>query len=342
MRKRLLFVLTAALCITFVAGQALSADQFFAGKTMRILVGSSPGGGYDAYSRALARHWGRYVPGHPTIIVENMLGAGGLVCGNYVYKVAKPDGLTLGKFNGGFFFGQALQQPGIEFDARKFIFIGAVVMEDTIVYFTEKSGITSFEKWLTASPTPKLGGDSPGAFAPDGVIRVLASALKVPVQLVSGYKGQGPIRLAMDSGELAGTSAAWYSIRHARSESFKKGELIAVVSNVPKPFADLPNVPTAISLAKSEEGRKLIESYIHTNRVFARPFVLPPGVPADRVQTLRDAFVRTLQDKEFLVEMEKAKLTVDPVSHQKLTQAVAGIFKTDPALLTKLKTILYR
>lgn len=341
MRKSVLLLAVVA-ALAFCSVHAFAAESFFQGKTMRILVGSAPGGGYDAYSRVLARHWGRYIPGNPTIIVENVLGAGGLVLANNLYKVAKPDGLTVGKFNGGFFFGQAAGQSGIEFDARKFVFIGAVVSEDTVVYFTKASGITSLEKWRNAKTPPKLGGDSPGAFAPDGVIRVLQAALGLPLQLVSGYKGQGPIRLAMESGELAGTSASWYSVRLARREAFAKGDMIVVLQNIPKPFPDLPNVPVAYNEAKTDEGRQLIDVFMHGNRVYARPFVLPPGVPADRVETLRKAFMETMKDKEFVAETDKAELVVNPITGPDLEKAVAGIFKTDPAVLAKLKQILYK
>jgi tripartite-type tricarboxylate transporter receptor subunit TctC len=139
--------------IVMLASAGLAAAPDYEGKTVRIIVGYSAGGGYDTYARVLSRHMGRHIPGNPTIIVENMTGAGSLISANHLYKVAKPDGLSIGHFNGGLFFSQLLNEPGIEFDARKFEFIGAAVTEDVAFAFTKASGITSVDKWM-ASKTP--------------------------------------------------------------------------------------------------------------------------------------------------------------------------------------------
>ena len=328
--------------VVMVAGAGFAAAPFYEGKTMRIIVGYSAGGGYDTYARVLSRHMGKYIPGNPTIIVENMTGAGSLISANHVYKVAKPDGLTLGHFNGGLFFNQVLNQPGIEFDARKFGFIGAAVKEECAFAFTKASGITSTEKWMASKTPVKMGGVAPGAFAPDNVIRIVKAALGLPIQLVSGYKGTADIRLAAESGELAGTSWGWDSMRATWRKALETGDVVVVLQAVPKPFADLPNVPLAINLAKTDEARKLIEMGIHSPSVFARPFVLPPGTPQDRLQMLSKALQDTLKDKEFLAETEKAKLDLDPVSGEDLEKAVGEIFKMEPAMLPKLNDILFK
>jgi tripartite-type tricarboxylate transporter receptor subunit TctC len=328
--------------VVMVASAGLAAAPFYEGKTMRIIVGYSAGGGYDTYSRVLSRHMGKYIPGNPTIIVENMTGAGSLISANHVYKVAKPDGLTLGHFNGGLFFNQVLDQPGIEFDARKYEFIGAAVKEECAFAFTKASGITSVEKWMASKTPVKMGGVAPGAFAPDNVIRIVRAALGLPIQLISGYKGTADIRLAAEGGELAGTSWGWDSMRATWRKALETGDVVVVLQAVPKPFADLPNVPLTISLAKTDEARKLIEMGIHSPSVFARPFVLPPGTPQDRVQMLRKAMQETLKDKEFLAETEKAKLDLNPVSGDELEKAVGEIFKLEPAMLPKLNDILFK
>lgn len=341
MRRCLILILIISACV-LVHGIASPAAPFYEGRTIRLLVGVAAGGGYDAYARVIARHMGKYISGNPTIIVDNMTGAGGLILANYLYKVAKPDGLTIGHFNGGFFFGQAIGQQGIEFEAQKFVFIGAPAKEDTVCFFTKLSAITSMEKWAAAKPPPKMGGDSPGAFAPDGVIRVLEYALGLPVQLVSGYKGQAPIRMAIESGELHGSARNWYAMRSSMGRALTAGDLVVVLQNVPKPFPDLPNVPTAISLAKTEEARQLIEVYIHSNSVFARPFALPPGVPSDRVMLLRNAFSETLRDKDLIAEIEKMRLEIDAITAEELEKTVARIFKIDTPLLNKLKQIVFK
>jgi tripartite-type tricarboxylate transporter receptor subunit TctC len=337
-----------ALLVTTAVGSVLSinssfaAAPFFEGKSIRVIVGYSAGGGYDAYARALARHMSKHVAGNPTLIVENMTGAGSLVAANYVYKAAKPDGLTIGHFNGGLFFNQVMNQPGIEFDARKFEYIGAAVKEETAFAFSKSSGITSVEKWMASKTPVKMGGVAPGAFAPDNVIRIVKAALGFPVQLVSGYKGTADIRLAVENGELAGSSWGWASMKSTWRKALDSGEVVVVLQAVAKPFADLPQVPLAISLAKTEEARQLIDLGIHSPSIFARPFVLPPATPKDRLDILEKAFQETLKDKDFLAEAEKSKLDIEPVTRSELEKSVAGIFKLNAALVAKLNDILFK
>ena len=320
----------------------LFAAPYYEGKVIRIVVGYSAGGGYDTYARTIARHMGRHIPGNPTIIVENMTGAGSLISANYLYKVAKPDGLTIGHFNGGLFFNQVLGEPGIQFDARKFIFIGAAVKEECAYAFSKKSGITSMEKWMAAKTPVKMGGVAPGAYAPDNVIRLVKAALGLPIQLVSGYKGTADIRLAVEQGELAGTSWGWASMRSTWRKSLETGDVVVVLQGVPEPLQGLEKVPLAINYAKTEEAKELIEIGIHSPSVFARPFVLPPGVPNEQVQILTKAFNDTLKDKDFIADAQKAKLDLEPVSAADLVKAVSRIFKMNQAMAAKMKEILYK
>ena len=198
----------------FVIGMALvwsvnasAQESFYKGKTVRIVVGFAAGGGFDTYSRAISRHMGRHIPGNPTIIVDNMTGAGSLIAANHVYKVAKPDGLTIGHFIGGLFMQQLQERPGIEFDARKFEYIGVPVRDNPVCVFSKASGITSMDKWASSKVPVKMGGTAPGSNT-DDVPKILKAALGLPVQLVSGYKGTADIRLAIESGELAGVAGA--------------------------------------------------------------------------------------------------------------------------------------
>jgi len=314
----------------------------YEGKTIRIIVGYSAGGGYDTYARVIARHMGKHIPGNPSIIVENMTGAGSLISANYLYKIAKPDGLTIGHFNGGLFFNQLMGQPGIEFDATKFEFIGAAVTEDCAFAFTKASGITSMEKWMASKTPVKMGGVGPGAYAPDNVIRIVKAALSLPIQLITGYKGTADIRLACESGELAGTTWGWASMRVTWRKAIESGEVVIVLQAVPKPLPDLPKVPLAIDFAKTDEARQMIELGIHNPGLFARPFVLPPKTPKENVHILRKAFLDTLKDKEFLAETEKSKLDLKPVTGEELEKAVSGIFKMDPGMVSKMKDILFK
>jgi tripartite-type tricarboxylate transporter receptor subunit TctC len=321
-------------------GHPVEAQSFYEGKTVRIIVGLAPGGGFDTYARVMARHFGKHIPGNPTFVVENMTGAGSLISANHVYRVAKPDGLTVGKFNGSLMLGQVLGQAGIEFDARKFEFVGAAVKEDVVCSLTKASGITSVEKWMAAKAPVKLGGVAPGA-SPDNSGRVLKAVLGLPIQVVSGYRGTAEIRLAVDGGELAGACWSWESMRSTWRSALDAGEVVPVVQATGRPFPDLPNVPLAINLAKSDEARRLIQVGIQNTGAFARPFVLPPGTPKERVQILRRAFQETLKDPAFRAEAEKAKLTLDPVTGDELEKMVSEIFTLDATLLAKLKDILY-
>jgi tripartite-type tricarboxylate transporter receptor subunit TctC len=276
------------------------------------------------------------------MIVENLTGAGSLISANYLYKMAKPDGLAIGHFNGGLFFNQVLEQRGIEFDARKFEFMGAATTEDCAIAFSKASGITDMDKWIGSKTPVKMGGVGPGAYAPDNVIRILKASLGLPIQLISGYKGTADVRLAVESGELAGTTWGWDSMRVTWRKALEAGDAVVVLQAVPKPLPDLAKVPLAISFAKTDDSRQLIEVGIHSPGAFARPFVLPPGTPKERVDALRKAFQETLKDKEFLGETEKAKLGLNPITGDELEKTVAGIFKIDPALTAKMNDILFK
>jgi tripartite-type tricarboxylate transporter receptor subunit TctC len=336
-----MLTLAAALTVLGVAGAGpVQAQSFFEGKTQRIIVGLAAGGGYDTYARAVARHMGKHIPGKPTIIVENMPGAASLIAAHHLYRVAKPDGLTVGHFLGSLMLGQVLGQPGVQFDARKFEFIGAPLKEDVVCAVTRASGITSIEQWTAAKTPVKLGGTGLGS-TPDNTARIVRTALGLPIQIVSGYKGTAEIRLAAESGELAGSCWSWESMSVTWRRALEVGEAVPVLQVTAKPFPELRTVPLAIDLAKTDEARQLIEVGAHNTSAFSRPFVLPPGTPRERVQMLRQAFQETLKDPAFLAEAEKAKLTLDPVTGQELERLVAGLFSLEPAIVARLKEILY-
>ena len=339
-RRGLIALLVALAILLGIGGDLGHAQSFYEGKTLRIIVGLAAGGGFDTYARVLSRHWGKHIAGHPTIIVENMVGAGSLISANHLYRVAKPDGLIVGNFDGSLILSQVLGQPGIEFDARKFHFVGATAKEEVVCGLTKASGITSLDKWMAASAPVKLGGILPGA-TPDKAGRVLKAALGLPIQVVTGYKGTSEIRLAAAGGEIAGGCWSWESMRAAWQNALDTGEVVPVIQVTAKPFADLPNVPLATSLAKSDEARRLIQIAVQNVSAFARPFVLPPATPKERVQLLRKAFQETLRDPAFIAEVEKTKLTLDPVTGEELEKLVADVFTLDPAFSAKLKTILY-
>jgi tripartite-type tricarboxylate transporter receptor subunit TctC len=341
MTRRTFALLTVTTLLVLGGAGLLEAQSFYAGKAIRIVVGLAPGGGFDTYARLLARHLGKHVPGNPSVIVENMTGAGGLIAANHLYRVAKPDGLTLVHVPGTLLLGQILGQPGVEFDARKFEYIGATVKEEPVCSLTKASGVTSVEQWMAAKTPLKIGAVAPGA-PTDNTPRILKAALGLPIQVVTGYKGTAEIRLAAESGEVAGACWAWESMRSTWRKALDAGEAVPLLQVAAKPLGDLPRVPLALSLAKTDEARRLIKVGIQDGSAYSRPFFAAPGTPKDRVQLLRKAFQDTLADPALLAEADKAKLTLDPVSGEELEKLVAGLFTLDPAFVEKLKTVLYK
>jgi tripartite-type tricarboxylate transporter receptor subunit TctC len=317
----------------------VAQESFFKGKTVRIVVGFAAGGGFDTYSRAMARYWGRHIPGNPSIIVENMAGAGSLIAANHVYKAARPDGLTIGNFGGGLFMQQLKGGAGIEFDARKFEFLGVPVQDNRSCAFTKASGITSMERWMAAKTPVKVGATAPGDLVHDGP-KILQAALGLPIHLVSGYKGTADIRLAAEAGELAGGCWGWDSIKATWSRALESGDAVVVVQMVSKPHFDLPKVPLANSYAKSDDARQLIETGVTIPAITNRPYVVTPGTPKDRVQMLRKAFDATMKDPEFVADAKKSRIDLEPIGGEEVQKMVGDMFNLSPALIAKLRDAL--
>jgi tripartite-type tricarboxylate transporter receptor subunit TctC len=334
-------LLTIALMLRATTADAASADDFYKGKTIRIVVGFSAGGGFDTYARAIARHMSKHISGQPAVVVENMTGAGSLIAANHVYKVAKPDGLTIGHFIGGLFLGQVLGQKGIEFDARKFEYIGAPITDHVVCALTKASGITSVEKWMASKTPVKMGGIAPGTSTPDNATRIFKAALGLPIQIVTGYKGTADLRLAAEGGEIAGGCWGWDSVSVTWRKALDTGDAVVVLQANRRTHPELAQVPQAIKLAKADEGRRMIEVGIHSDSDIVRTYTLPPGTPKDRVQLLRKAFEDTLKDPEFVADAKKSKLNIDPVAADVIEKDIAALFKLDAAMVGKLKEILY-
>jgi tripartite-type tricarboxylate transporter receptor subunit TctC len=330
-----------ALAIVFLPNFLIASESsFFHDKTIRIIVGASAGGGFDVYARTIARHISKYIPGNPHLIVENMPGAGQRIAANYLYKVAHPDGLTIGNFFGGLLVGQVLGYPGIEFDALKFAYIGVPVKDGPVCALTKASGITSYERWKTSKAAVKLGATGTDDLMLYGIPKILNAALGLPVQVVGGYKGTSDIRLAAESGELAGACWGWESIKATWKKGIESGDVNVVLQAVPQTHPDLTRVPLAIDLAKTNEDRQLIQFGIHNVSAITRPYLLPPRTPKDRVQILRKAFAATMKDEEFRTEIQKSKLEVNPISGEELERIINGLFRMKPETLTRLKEVL--
>ena len=332
-------VLVSAALVVFSAARVDAAEPFYQGKTIRMIVGFSPGGGFDAYSRAIGRQMGKHIPGNPSVIVENMTGAASLVAANHTFKVAKPDGLTIVNFHGNQILNQVIGKQGIEFDARKFEYIGVPSQDSGACALTKASGIISYEQLKIAKTPVKLGGVAPGDTTYN-TTKILTEALKLPIQLVAGYKGTAEIRLAAEAGEVAGGCWQWESIKVIWRKGLDSGEVAVVLQSNPKPHPELPNIPNAIDLATNESARQLIKAGIHDPAAVTRLYALPPGTPKDRVQVLRSAFAETLRDAAFLEDAKKSQLDTNPLTGDEVEKTVGNLFKLDPGLVTQLKEIL--
>jgi tripartite-type tricarboxylate transporter receptor subunit TctC len=317
----------------------LFADDFYKGKTIRIIVGGSAGGGFDTYSRVMARHMGKHIPGHPAILVENMTGAGTLIAAKYLHSSAKPDGLAFGIFNGSLILGRALGMKGIDFDVREFEYLGVPVQDSPVCALRKESGITNMDQWLATKTPVKIGGLGPGNSTSD-IPRILRGTLDLPIQLVEGYKGTAEVRLAADAGEVQGGCWAWESVKVTWAKGVQSGEVNPVVQVTAKKLPDLPTVPLALELAKTEEARVLLKAGAMDPSAIVRVYVTTPRTPKDRLQILRRAFMNTLTDPDFVAEMKKSNLDINPLSGEEVKKIVDSLFSLNPALLSKLANIL--
>ncbi|HXG50617.1 MAG TPA: tripartite tricarboxylate transporter substrate-binding protein [candidate division Zixibacteria bacterium] len=329
----------AAALFFMLGGGARAQESFYKGKTIRLVVGLAAGGGYDLYSRVIARHMGRHIPGTPTMVVENMTGAGSIIAANYMYKAAKPDGLTIGHILGGLFLQQLLENPAIEFDARKFEYIGVPAQDHFLIGLSRAAGIASFESWMASRKPVKLGGVAPGG-ATDDIPKVLGAAIGLPVKIVTGYKGTGPIRLAFDAGEVDGVCNAWESFKSTWREQLESGTVVMILQAATRSHPELPHLPVAADFARTEEARKLIRVVTRIHGPSTRPYFLPPGTPAERVHMLRRAYMDTMRDPEFLADARKAKLDINPDDGAGLERNVREIFELPGSLVARLKEIL--
>jgi tripartite-type tricarboxylate transporter receptor subunit TctC len=338
MSKILSRVLLAAVFLALVS-PAQAAAPYYEGKSIRIIVGFSAGGGFDTYSRLIGRHLGRHIPGNPGVVVENMPGAASLISANHVYNVAKPDGLTIVNFHGNQVINQVIGKEGIEFDARKFEYIGIPTQDNVACAFYKASGVTTFDNLRNAKTPVKLGGVAPGDTTYN-TAKLLIAALKLPIQLVAGYKGTAEVKLAAEAGEVAGGCWQWESIKSIWRQGLDAGNVAIVLQVNAKTHPELAKVPNAVDFAPNENSKLLLKYGGHDPSAITRPYAVGPGTPKDRVLLLRKAFVETLKDPEFLADAKKSRLDTDPLTGEEIEKIVAQLFKMDAALINQLKEIL--
>jgi tripartite-type tricarboxylate transporter receptor subunit TctC len=335
MNKKVLLVLGAGLLVCLFPFIVQAAAPFYEGKVIRIIVGHTPGGGFDIYSRALARHVGKHIPGNPSVVVENMPGAGTLIATNYVYKVAGPDGLTIGNVQSNVILDQILGRKGIEYDVRKFEYVGVPIQDFVVIIFSKASGITSVEKWMASKTPVKIGGVLGTNLS--AIPKMLQRLTNLPVQSVEGYKGTAEVKLAVESGEIAGGVVGGYPARVYWRRALETGDVVAVLLLHTGPHPEYPNVPLLSNVVNTDDGRQLFRVAVNGLDRVNRLYMLPPGTPPDRVKIIRDAFDKTLMDKDFVEEARKAQLGLDPINGEGVAKIVADMFNLPPHLSAELK-----
>src|SRR5574341_587243 len=306
MCRRIFFLALSPIALSFWAAGAAhpSTHDFYKGKPVRILVGASAGGAFDTWGRMVGRYLGKQIPGNPVVVVENVTGAGGLILANQVYKTTKPDGLTIATFNGGLLMGQIFGRPGMEFDARKFEYLGVPAKFDSVCAFSKASGITSFERWKASKTPVKVGGTAPGSNLVD-IPKVLTAVFGLPTQIITGYKGFAEIRLAVDGGELAGACGGWDGIKLIWGKQIEAGDVAVVMQTRSPPFADLPKVPLLMDFVGNDDDRQLIELGVQFPALLSLAYALAPGTPKDRVRFLRKALMDTWASPDFLADVQR-------------------------------------
>ena len=331
---RLLLALALGLAATIGAARAEDAAGFYAGKTIQLLIGYSPGGGYDANARILARHMGEHIPGHPTVVPQNMPGAGSLRVVNFLYNIAPKDGTVFATFGRGLAM-QPLLEPGTtDFDATKLTWIGSITNEVSVCAFRREAGIHTFADMRAKSFT--VGGTGSGSDT-DIFPIMLRNLFHLRLKLVTGYPGGNDVVLALARGEVDGRCGwSWSSLQ---KES--KAMLGAKALDVPLQISltkhpDLPNVPLVTDLTTDKSELAAIRLIV-SRQTMARPFAAPPGLPPERAAALRAAFDATMRDPAFVAEIERNDFEVRPVSGAEVEALVREVYASPPEVVARAR-----
>ena len=320
------------LATTPVAADAIA--DFYKGKRITYLIPTAPGGSYHLYSLQIARHMSKHIPGNPTIITQNMPGAGAIVMTNYLYNVAPKDGSYLGMVNQAIPLTQLLGQDGVKFDVAKMTWIGDAIVSNSVAVAWHETGFKTIQDVMERE---MIIGAEGGMSSSTIIPRVMNAVIGTRFKIVQGFPGGGPMNLAIERGEVHGRGAVVYAGWKAQKPDWVADKkLIFLVQTGFEPDRELPNVPLLIDLAKTPEDRKLLE-LVSLVPALGRATIGPPALPADRIQALRAACKATMEDAEFLAEAAKAKMDIDPRYGEDLDKLAATIAATPPEAIERLK-----
>jgi tripartite-type tricarboxylate transporter receptor subunit TctC len=338
-RSHFMRVIAAALLLfgpTRIAIAQSPAD-FYKNRNVDEYIGYSTGGAYDFYARVIGRHMGAHIPGNPTLVPRNMEGAGSLRLANWLYRVAPQDGSVFATFGRGIAFDPLLIGKGDQFDAVKFNWLGSANNEVSVCVVWHTTGVTRFEEALTKTLVVGASGPSADSYQfPKIVNGVLGSKFKI----ITGYPGGNDIDLAMERGEVQGRcSWSWTSLQATRRSWLADKKINLLFQMGLSKHPDLPDIPLVIDLAKRDEDRAVLE-LVFARQVMAWPYLAPPGIPPDRADALRRAFVQTMNDADFLADAEKSRLEVRPVAGEDVEKLVRRVYGTPAAIAERAASLL--
>jgi len=319
------------------AATADADEAYYHGKTIRLLIGQPPGGGYDTYARLFARFLPQLLPGQPNVALQHMPGAGGLVMANHLYTQAPPDGTTIALGSGGIATAALFGIPGARFDARRFSWIGNMNSEVGISVAWHHSGIkTTADLFDREFIVGGSGANSDSVVFPNVLNAVMGTRFKV----VPGYKGMAEIVLAMERGEVQGTGNWHYSSIVFNRPDWLRDKKIALLLQIGlRPHPDLPNVPTVLDIARDAEQKEILQLVL-AQQLIGRPIMGPPDLPAEPFAVLQRAFDDMMRDPGFLAEAEHGKIeVVEPMSGERVRQTVERLYAADPALIKKASAV---
>lgn len=315
--------------------RAQSAADFYKEHMLEIGVGHGAGGGYDVYTRVMARHLSGHVPGKPAIVVKNMPGAGGLKLANHLAKGAPRDGSMFGLFDRGGVIEPLLGNKAARFDARELTPIGSIGKHVATCAAWHKAKVLTIDAAMKQQLL--VGGTGPSATTTYPAI--LNAVAGTRFKIISGYKGSQEIMGAMEKGEVEGVCLSWSTLKAARPDWVREKKLVPLVQIAFKPHPELSSVPLIDRVVKNDDARKMLRFFFAPNE-FGRPYFAPPKIPTDRTVALRRAFDATMQDKGFLADAEKAKMEVDPMTGEDMAALVKELYETPKALTQRVADAL--
>ena len=338
MNVRLSALAFAALLTGLIPAHAQSVEDFYKGKSITLAIGFTPGGGYDLYARHLARHMGKYIPGRPTIVPQNMAGAGSLRAANFIYSAAPKDGTAFGTFarTTGL---NPLLESGATFDGTKFTWLGSVTNDISLCVTWHTSKANTWENFLKY-PT-NLGGQAPSS-EPDIFANLYKNVFGAPIKLVPGYPGTNEITLAMERGEVDGLCGlSWSTIQTRHLQWLKEKKINLLVQASFKKDPEIGNVPLVMDLTKDNEKLQILKLILAAQEM-ARPFAAPPDIPGDRAAALIAAFDATMKDAEYLADAKKSRIDVNPVSGGDIDKLLAELYATPKDVIQKASQAIAR